>query len=121
MEANLKSDKTLIMIFNYNCDTAVGAVVAHVGAVVAHVGAVVALVGAVVAHCGSSSGSLVATPDCKLQSWVQIQQSPQPTVDCQSLDGLPSRMALCCTLSSEGQQRSIYKKTPKTIKEKKKL
>ncbi len=23
-----------------------------------------------------------------LQSWVQIQQSPLPTVDCQSLDGL---------------------------------
>jgi hypothetical protein len=43
----------------------------------------------------SSGGSLVATPDCKLQSWVQIQQSPQPTVDCQSLDGLPSGMALC--------------------------
>jgi hypothetical protein len=43
---------------------------------------------------GSSGGSLVMAPDCKLQSWVQIQQSPQPTVDCQSLDGLPSGMAL---------------------------
>ncbi len=54
-------------------------------------------------------GSLVATPDCKLQSWVQIQQSPQPIVDCQSLDWLPSGMALCCMLSSEGRQRSIHK------------
>ncbi len=72
-----------------------GAVVAHSGAVVAHLGAVVAHSGAVVAHLGSSGGSLVATPDCKLQSWVQIQQSPQPKVDCQSLDGLPSGMALC--------------------------
>jgi hypothetical protein len=70
-------------------------------------------------YSGSSGGSLVATPDCKLQSWVQIQQSPQPTVDCQSLDGQPSGMALCCRLSSEGRQRRIYlKKTPKTIKEK---
>ncbi len=68
---------------------------------------------------GSSGGSLVATPDCKMQSWVQIQQSPQPTVDCQSLDGLPSGMALCCRLSSEGRQRSINKKKTKTIKEKK--
>ncbi len=68
---------------------------------------------------GSSGGSLVATPDCKLQSWVQIHQSPQPTVDCQSLDGLPSGMALFCRLSSEGRQRSIYIKHKKTIKEKK--
>ncbi len=30
--------------------------------------------GAVVAQLGSSGGSVVATPDCKLQSWVQIQQ-----------------------------------------------
>jgi hypothetical protein len=43
----------------------------------------------------------------KLQSWFQIRQSPQPTVDCQSLDGLPSGMALRCRLSSEGQQRRI--------------
>jgi hypothetical protein len=57
---------------------------------------------------GSSGGSYVATPDYKLQSWVQIQQSPQPTVDCQSLDGQPSGMALCCRLSSEGRQRRIY-------------
>ncbi len=60
------------------------------------------------------------TPDCKLQSWVQIQQSPQPTVDCQSLDGLPSGMALCCRLSSEGRQRSIYKKHQKQFRKKKK-
>jgi hypothetical protein len=51
-----------------------------------------------------------------LQSWVQIQQSPQPTVDCQSLDGLPSGMALCCRLSSEGRQRSIYKKHQKQLR-----
>jgi hypothetical protein len=68
---------------------------------------------------GSSGGSLVATPDCKLQSWVQIQQSPQPTVDCQSLDGLPSGMALCCMLSSEGRQRSICKKHQKQLRKKK--
>ncbi len=68
---------------------------------------------------GSSGGSLVATPDCKLQSWVQIQQSPQPTVDCQSLDGLPSGMALCCRLSSERRQRSIYKKHQKQLRKKK--
>jgi hypothetical protein len=65
---------------------------------------------------GSSGGSLVATPNCKLQSWVQIQQSPQPTMDCQSLDGLPSGMALCCRLSSEGRQRSIYKKHQKKLR-----
>jgi hypothetical protein len=71
---------------------------------------------------GSSGGSLVATPDCKLQSWVQIQQSPQPTVDCQSLDGQPSGMALCCKLSSEGRQRRIYnKKNTKKNKGKKKI
>ncbi len=68
---------------------------------------------------GSSGGSLVVTPDCKLQSWVQIQQSPQPTVDCQSLDGLPSGMALCCRLSSKGRQRSIYKKHQKQLRKKK--
>jgi hypothetical protein len=72
-----------------------------------------------VARVGSSGGSLVATPDCKLQSWVQIQQSPQPTVDCQSLDGLPSGMALCCMLSSEGRQRSICKKHQKQLRKKK--
>ncbi len=77
------------------------------------------LIGSSGGSLGSSGGSLVATPDCKLQSWVQIQQSPQPTVDCLSFDGLPSGMALCCRLSSEGRQRSIYKETPKTIKEKK--
>ncbi len=70
---------------------------------------------------GSSGGSLVATPDCKLQSWVQIQQSPQPTVDCQSLDGLLSGMALCCRLSSEGRQRSIYIKHQKQLRKKKKF
>ncbi len=69
---------------------------------------------------GSSGGSLVMAPDCKLQSWVQIQQSPQPTVDCQSLDGLPSGMALWCRLSSEGRQRSIYKKHQKQLRKKKK-
>jgi hypothetical protein len=69
---------------------------------------------------GSSGGSLVATPDYKLQSWVQIQQSPQPTVDCQSLDGQPSGMALCCRLSSEGRQRRIYlKKHQKQLRKKK--
>jgi hypothetical protein len=75
---------------------------------------------ATTAHLGSSGGSLVATPDCKLQFWVQIQQSPQPTVDCQSLDGLPSRMALCCMLPlRDGSGEFLYKKTPRTIKEKK--
>jgi hypothetical protein len=43
----------------------------------------------------------------ELQSWVRIQQSPQPIVDCQSLDGLPSGLALPCRLSSEGWQRRI--------------
>jgi hypothetical protein len=43
----------------------------------------------------------------RLQSWVRIQQSPQPTVDCQSSDGLPSGMALRISLSSEGWQRKI--------------
>jgi hypothetical protein len=42
-----------------------------------------------------------------LQSWIRIQQTPQPTLDCQSLDGLPSGMALPCRLSSEGRQRRI--------------
>jgi hypothetical protein len=81
--------------------------------------------GAVVAHreqrwlLGSSGGPFGATPDCKLQSWVQIQQSPQPTVDCQSLDGQPSEMALCCMLSSEGWQRRIYlKKHQKQLRKK---
>jgi hypothetical protein len=83
------------------------------GAVVAHLGAVVAHLGTVVAH-GSSGGSLGAVVAhwsrhqiVKLQSWVRIQQSPQPTVNCQSLDGLPSGMALRCRLSSEGRQRRI--------------
>jgi hypothetical protein len=120
-------------------------VVAHWGAVVAHwweqwwliggssggsLGEQWWLIGgAVVAHWweqwwligGSSGGSLVATPDCKLQSWVQIQQSPQPTVDCLSFDGLPSGMALCCRLSCEGRQRSIYKKHQKQLRKNKKL
>jgi hypothetical protein len=55
----------------------------------------------------SSGGSLVAIPDCKPAIQVQIRQSPQPTVDCQSLDGLPSGMVLHCRLSSEGRQRRI--------------
>ncbi len=75
---------------------------------------------------GSSGDSLVATPDVNLQSRVQIRQSPQPTVDCQSLDGLPSGMVLYCRLSSEGRQRRINIKKgspgpPKTIKKKKTL
>ncbi len=57
-----------------------------------------------------------------LQSWVRIQQTPQPTLDCQSLDGLPSGMALPCRLSSEGRQRRIWtigtSLPPKTFKEK---
>ncbi len=52
----------------------------------AHMGVVVALE-AVVAHLWHHR-----TVD--LQSWAQIRQSPQPTVDCQSLDGLPSGMVL---------------------------
>jgi hypothetical protein len=56
----------------------------------------------------SSGGSLVATPDCK--TWVPIQQSPQPTVDCQSLDALSSGMVLHYSLSSKGRQRRIYTK-----------
>ncbi len=34
---------------------------------------------------------------------------------------LPSGMALCCRLSSEGRQRSIYKKHQKQLRKKKKL
>ncbi len=49
---------------------------------------------AVVAQ-GSRGGSLVVTPDYETAVLAQIQQSPQPTVDCQSLDGLLSGMALC--------------------------
>jgi hypothetical protein len=52
-----------------------------------------------------SGGSLVATPDVILQSWVRTQQSPQPTVDCKSLDKLPSGLSLPCRLSSEGRHR----------------
>ncbi len=80
---------------------------AHVGAVVAHLGAVVGHVGAVVAHCRSSGSSLVVTPDCETASWVRIQQSPQPTVDCQSLAGLPTGMALHFRLSSEWRQENM--------------
>jgi hypothetical protein len=35
------------------------------------------------------------------------EQSPRPTVDCPSLDGLPSGMALHCRLSSEGRPMRI--------------
>ncbi len=59
---------------------------------------------------GSSGGSLVATPDCNLQSRVLVPQFPQPTVDCHSLDGLSSGMVLHCGLSSEGLQRRINTK-----------
>ncbi len=79
---------------------------------------------AVVAHQGAVVAHWQQNQIVKLQSWVRIQQSPQPTVDCQSLDGLPSGMVLPCRLSSEGRQRRKKKKIgtvfhQKTIKEKK--
>ncbi len=64
---------------------------------------------------GSSGGSLVATPDCKPAVPGSNQQSPQPTVDCQSLDGLPSGMVLHCRLSSEGRQKRINTKKGQQI------
>jgi hypothetical protein len=72
---------------------------------------------------GRSGGLLVAKPDCKTAVLGSNPASPQPTVDCQSLDGLQSGMALPCRLSSEGRQRRILTTgtsvPPKTIKEKK--
>jgi hypothetical protein len=56
-----------------------------------------------VAALRSSGGSLVATPDFE----TAVLGSPQPTVDCQSLDRLPSGMALLSMLSSEGQHGRI--------------
>jgi hypothetical protein len=60
---------------------------------------------------------LIATPDSEK---AVLGSNP---VDCQSLDGLPSGMALYCRLSSEGRQRRIYtigtSVPPKKIKEKK--
>ncbi len=75
-------------------------------------------------RAGCSGGSLAATPDCKPVIPGSIRQSPQPTVDCQPLDGLPSRMVLHCRLSSEGRQRRINTKkglwsTKKKLMEKK--
>jgi hypothetical protein len=54
---------------------------------------------------GSSGGSMLATLDCEtvvLGSNPAI--SPAYTVDCESLDGLPSGVALPCRLSSEGRE-----------------
>jgi hypothetical protein len=43
---------------------------------------------------------LVATLDCETAvACVRIQQFPQPSAECQSLDRLPPGMALCCRLS----------------------
>ncbi len=72
------------------------------------------LVGVVVAHCQQRQ-------TVNLQSQVRIRQSPQPTVDCQSLDGLPSGIvpSLQAVLlgAAEGY---LYKKTSGQPKKNKK-
>jgi hypothetical protein len=65
---------------------------------------------------------LVATPDCETAVLGSNPAISPATVDCQSLDGLPSGIVLQCRLFFVGQQRRI--KTvkasvpPKTIKKK---
>ncbi len=54
-----------------------------------------------------SGGSLVATLDCDTAVLGSNPAISQPTLGCQSLDGLPSGMALPCMLSCEGRHRSI--------------
>jgi hypothetical protein len=53
---------------------------------------------------GSNGGSLVVSSNCKPPSSPRFE-SPEPIVDCQFLDGLPSGMVLHCRLYSEGRQR----------------
>jgi hypothetical protein len=82
----------------------------------------VVTLGALWCPLGRSIGSLVVHQTLNLESWVRIPQCTQPTVDCQSLDGLPFRILLHCGLSSERRHRRIYtiraSDPPKTIKEK---
>ncbi len=86
---------------------------------------VVALKRVVVASLREQQWLIGSTPDCHMQSQIQIWQSSQPKADYGSFDrlpsrmvqssqpkadyvsfeGLPSRMVLHCFLSSQGRQR----------------
>jgi hypothetical protein len=70
-------------------------VMPHTWVVMAHAGVVAALRGVVVAH-GSSEGSCRRwrQQTMNLQSRARIRQSPWPTMDCQSLEGLQSGIVL---------------------------